>query len=222
MGRCLRLNVASPCVCVRVFTLHAGQFTLTRIWHAIEESGAGSAWTRHRWAKQLKTLFTGWCVTLCSVSSRVPKYSQNPPRKSKRDYFSIKSGVTLVLCSSLAFTATPARAQCISRAVHECYKKNNLFFFFSEGSVHSLWAVFIYFLGWIWLLPWMPWHGFIRRSKLLFSHEISAVQFCREQFCPLSPSRTTYIGCYFTRVASAQYIIGKNVSIINDCLQLVS
>lgn len=166
-------------------------------------------------------------MTLCSVSSRVPKYSQNPPRKSKRDYFSIKSGVTLVLCSSLAFTATPARAQCISRAVHECYKidfifKRKSFSFFSEGSMHSLWAAFIYFLGWIWLLPWTPWHGFIRRSKLLFSNELSAVQFCREQFCPLSPSRTSYIGCYFTSVASAQYIIGKNVFIINDCLQLVS
>lgn len=136
------------CACVRacarvcVFTLHAGQFTLTRIWHAIEESGAGSAWTRHRWAKQLKTLFTGWCVTLCSVSSRVPKYSQNPPRKSKRDYFSIKSGVTPVLCSSLAFTTTPARAQCISRAVHECYKidfifKRKSFFFFFFWRLHA-------------------------------------------------------------------------------------
>lgn len=68
-------------------TLHCilwGQFTLTCIWYTIAESRAeGSVCTHHPWAKQLNSLFTSWCVTLCSYSSEVPKYSWDHPWKPK-------------------------------------------------------------------------------------------------------------------------------------------
>lgn len=51
---------------------------------------------------------------------------------------------------------------------------------------------------------------------------MKSVPFCLEHVHPLSCSQTSYIGCYFKGIASAQYIIGEDVFIINDCLQLVS
>lgn len=101
---------------------------------------------QHPWAKQLNGLFTSSCTTLSSMSAEIPNTAGVAP-KSQRDCFSIKSGVTLVLCFTLSFVATLARAQCISRVVRECYRwilKKNLFV---SASHISVWLTMLFCSG---------------------------------------------------------------------------
>lgn len=65
---------------------------------------------QHLWAKQLNGLFTSWCTTLSSVYSEIQN-TAGIALKSQRDCFSIKSGVTPVLCFSPSFVILSARAQ---------------------------------------------------------------------------------------------------------------
>lgn len=64
------------------------------------------------------------------------------------------------------------------------------FFFFLKKKI--IWKFFVscfysFFLGWIWWLPRMQWHGFFPPLKLLLSNEISAV-FAFKHFGPLPSS----------------------------------